>query len=394
MNSLYRVIARTKVFKLNSSFSSFFDKKYFSSNYSSHNNNNYFSKTHTGRRTTSDKESSLNNYESHPEESKSNDDMDSSSQSHNTRRSQVTWLNRYNKLRRYNSREDLELFKHDKEIQFEEQPSNFSELSLAPQLMKNINLMGYDLMTDIQRNVIKLITEGKDVMGCSKTGSGKTIAFLLPIINNLLRKELTHTPNNSISFPVCLVLAPTRELAEQIYVEARKICYNTNIIVSKVYGGVPSNNQVFDLINGVDVLIATPGRLKDLAQQGYLDLSMVSTLIIDEADRMLDMGFIPQIKDIINNFRMPNERQNLFFSATFPNEIKDLARNFMNDFYLVTNSNDDKLVVNENIKHELVQITPEKNENMVLVDLINKLEGNILSKIYLNFCILRKKNGC
>jgi len=254
--------------------------------------------------------------------------------------------------------------------------------------------MGYDLMTDIQRNVIKLITEGKDVMGCSKTGSGKTIAFLLPIINNLLRKELTHTPNNSISFPVCLVLAPTRELAEQIYVEARKICYNTNIIVSKVYGGVPSNNQVFDLINGVDVLIATPGRLKDLAQQGYLDLSMVSTLIIDEADRMLDMGFIPQIKDIINNFRMPNERQNLFFSATFPNEIKDLARNFMNDFYLVTNSNDDKLVVNENIKHELVQITPEKNENMVLVDLINKLEGNILSKIYLNFCILRKKNGC
>jgi|LauGreDrversion4_2_1035121.scaffolds.fasta_scaffold175184_2 hypothetical protein len=122
MNSLYRVIARTKVFKLNSSFSSFFDKKYFSSNYSSHNNNNYFSKTHTGRRTTSDKESSLNNYESHPEESKSNDDMDSSSQSHNTRRSQVTWLNRYNKLRRYNSREDLELFKrHDQKKQLKQE---------------------------------------------------------------------------------------------------------------------------------------------------------------------------------------------------------------------------------------------------------------------------------
>jgi len=282
----------------------------------------------------------------------------------------------------------------NKEIQIEEQPSNFSELDLAPQLMQNLKSMGYDLMTDIQRNVIKLITQGEDVMGCSKTGSGKTIAFLLPIINNLLKKELTHTPNNSISFPVCLVLAPTRELAEQIYIEGRKICYNTDIIVGKVYGGVPMNNQIFSLINGVDVLIATPGRLKDLAQQGYVDLSMVHTLIIDEADRMLDMGFIPQIKDIINSFRMPNERQNLFFSATFPNEIKDLARNFMNDFYLVSNSNNNELVVNENIKHELIQIHHEQNENMQLVDLINKLEGNILSKIYLNFCILREKNGC
>ncbi len=260
--------------------------------------------------------------------------------------------------------------------------------------MQNLKSMGYDLMTDIQRNVIKLITQGEDVMGCSKTGSGKTIAFLLPIINNLFKKELTHTPNNSISFPVCLVLAPTRELAEQIYIEGRKICYNTDIIVGKVYGGVPMNNQICSLINGVDVLIATPGRLKDLAQQGYVDLSMVHTLIIDEADRMLDMGFIPQIKDIINSFRMPNERQNLFFSATFPNEIKDLARNFMNDFYLVSNSNNNELVVNENIKHELIQIHHEQNENMQLVDLINKLEGNILSKIYLNFCILREKNGC
>lgn len=277
----------------------------------------------------------------------------------------------------------------NKPIILEQKATTFKELDLDLKLLTNLNDMNYDLMTDIQKNVIGLIFQGKDVMACSKTGSGKTIAFLLPIVNKLLKSEVTPVPNKSISYPVCLILAPTRELAEQIYTEARKICFKTNIIVGKVYGGVPSGPQINNLNNGVDILIATPGRLMDLTKQGYIDLSHVTNLIIDEADRMLDMGFIPQIKEIISDYGMPstNKRQNLFFSATFPTEIQALARNYMKDYYMVSLSNSDKLTVNENIKQELHELQEGQNENIQLINLIKKLEGNILSKIvfYLRF---------
>jgi ATP-dependent RNA helicase DDX3X len=235
-------------------------------------------------------------------------------------------------------------------------------------------------MTEIQKNVIKLINDGKDVMGCSKTGSGKTIAFLLPIVNKLLSGPVPVIPQQyGVSFPVALVLAPTRELAEQIYTEARKICHKTNLIVSRIYGGVPFPPQLRDIRNGVDIVIATPGRLNDLTKNGHVDLTFTTNLIIDEADRMLDMGFEPQIDEIINAYSMPKtcKRQNLFFSATFPKEVKELARNYMNDHYMISVNNTNEAIVNENIKHKLVRSERGK-ENSTLVNLVKELKGSIL----------------
>ena len=241
--------------------------------------------------------------------------------------------------------------------------------------------MELDEMTEIQKNVIKLINDGKDVMGCSKTGSGKTIAFLLPIVNKLLQNPAPLTPiSHGTSFPVALILAPTRELAEQIYAESRKICHKTNLIVSRVYGGVPFPPQLRDIRNGVDIVIATPGRFNDLTKNNHFDLSRTTNLIIDEADRMLDMGFEPQIDQIINSYNMPKteHRHNLFFSATFAKEVKDLARNYMNEYYMVSVNNTNEAIVNENIKHKLVRVE-RGHENSTLVDLLKELEGSILS---------------
>jgi len=240
-------------------------------------------------------------------------------------------------------------------------------------------------MTEIQKNVIKLINDGKDVMGCSKTGSGKTIAFLLPIVNKLLQNAVPETPfSNETSFPVALILAPTRELAEQIYAESRKICHKTNIIVSRVYGGVPFPPQLRDIRNGVDIVVATPGRFNDLTKNNHFDLSHTTNLIIDEADRMLDMGFEPQIDQIINGYNMPRtkERQNLFFSATFAKEVRDLAKDFMNDYYMVSVNNTNETLVNENIKHKLIR-ADRGGENNTLLELLKELEGSILSIYYL-----------
>ena len=240
-------------------------------------------------------------------------------------------------------------------------------------------------MTEIQKNVINLIDQGKDVMGCSKTGSGKTIAFLLPIINKLLNNDIPHINYDyGVSYPVAIVLAPTRELTEQIYAEARKICYKTNIIVARVYGGVPHAPQLRDLRNGADIIIATPGRLNDFINNSHINLELAQNLIIDEADRMLDMGFEPQINRIIYEYKMPakQNRQNLFFSATFPKEVKELAKNFMNNYYFVSVNNTNEAIANENIKHLLVK-TSRGEESSKLVELIKELKGSILSNFFI-----------
>ena len=279
---------------------------------------------------------------------------------------------------------ELKVFFNDKEISLVHNEKEFSELNLHKQLQSNLKEMLLSEMTEIQKNVIKLIDEGKDVMGCSKTGSGKTIAFLLPIINKLLSNEIPHTPaSHGVSYPVAIVLAPTRELVEQIYAEARKICYKTNIIVTRVYGGVPHAPQLRDLRNGADIIIATPGRLNDFINNSHINLELAQNLIIDEADRMLDMGFEPQINRIIYEYKMPakDKRQNLFFSATFPKEVKELARNFMNNYYFVSVNNNNEAIANENIKHLLVQ-TSKGDETNKLVELIKELKGSILSNFF------------
>ena len=259
-------------------------------------------------------------------------------------------------------------------------------MNLHKQLQANLKEMQLSEMTEIQKNVISLIDQGKDVMGCSKTGSGKTIAFLLPIVNKLLNNEIPHTPAaNGVSFPVAIVLAPTRELTEQIYAEARKICYKTNINVTRVYGGVPHGPQIRELRNGADIIIATPGRLNDFIMNSHIDLKLTHNLIIDEADRMLDMGFEPQINKIIYDYGMPSKenRQNLFFSATFTKEVKELAKNFMNNYYFISVNNNNEAIVNENIKHLLIKAS-KGVENEKIIEIIKELKGSILSKFLLN----------
>jgi superfamily II DNA/RNA helicase len=182
--------------------------------------------------------------------------------------------------------------------------SYFEQLGISDALLNNLNKCGFSAMTPIQKKVIPLIINNQDIMGCSQTGSGKTVSFLAPMRDKLLS---TGPPADKflkfgISAPICLILVPTRELAEQIYKESRKLCYRTGITVAKVYGGVGYDPQKMALEEGCDILVATPGRLIDFIKKGNIKLNEIKHLIIDEADRILDMGFEDQLKSIIYEF--------------------------------------------------------------------------------------------
>ena len=179
----------------------------------------------------------------------------------------------------------------------------FSELGLHKSLLSNFTKMNFEQMTPIQKNVIPLITPGSDVMACSQTGSGKTIAFLAPIVNKMLNDgppivEMENFP----SAPVALILIPTRELAEQIFREGRKLLHQTGIHITKVYGGVAHDTQIRELREGTDILVATPGRLIDFLNSKLITLKAVKYLILDEADRILDLGFSDQLNSITFNY--------------------------------------------------------------------------------------------
>ena len=185
---------------------------------------------------------------------------------------------------------------------------------------------------------MSIIANGRDLMACAQTGSGKTAAFLVPILNLIFSQG--HVANYVLInkrkklLPQSLVLAPTRELALQIYEEARKFAYRSRVRPCVVYGGADIKNQMRDLDMGCHILVATPGRLVDLHERGKIGLEHVTYLVLDEADRMLDMGFEPQIRDIVERRDMPGIglRQTMMFSATFPKEIQMLARDFLNNY--------------------------------------------------------------
>jgi len=233
-------------------------------------------------------------------------------------------------------------------------------------------------MTPIQREVIKFIRDGKDVMGCSQTGSGKTIAFLLPIMSRILT-EIPFPLVNNPPTPRLLILIPTRELAEQIWTEARKLVKDTGIIVNKIYGGVPHDEQLEKIYSGCDILVATPGRLLDFVKSNNLTLKNVKYLIMDEADRMLDMGFQPQLMKIaFGTDLMPKEmRQNLLFSATFTEEIKNISKNFMNNDYYFIQTLFEKNP-SKNIKQELYYAS-ESEKIDKLHGILKGTSGSIIS---------------
>ncbi|HYB53457.1 MAG TPA: DEAD/DEAH box helicase [Thermoanaerobaculia bacterium] len=201
----------------------------------------------------------------------------------------------------------------------------FSEFKLHPDLLKGVREMGFHRPTPIQRDAIPAALEGRDVLACAMTGSGKTAAFLLPILNRLMGRKRGATR--------ALILTPTRELAAQIDEHARALAMHTPLSSAAVFGGVGMGPQEHAFRMGVDVVVATPGRLLDHFRFPYARLEGLEVLVLDEADRMLDMGFLPDIRRVLKH--LPAKRQTLFFSATMPPPIVDLAREMLKNPFTV-----------------------------------------------------------
>jgi ATP-dependent RNA helicase RhlE len=228
----------------------------------------------------------------------------------------------------------------------------FEELTSSDGLLRAIDALGWTHPTPIQDIAIPPVREGRDVVGIAQTGTGKTGAFLIPTLERQEDRDGLHT----------LVVCPTRELAQQVAEDARDLTAYLELFVGEVYGGVPYEPQIRDLRAGFDVLVATPGRLIDLVEKGHADLSEVDVLILDEADRMLDMGFRPQIEKILE--RIPRERQTLLFSATMPNGVHALATRIQEDPVWVEVTPD--IAAAETVEQVVYTVKPDKKVDLLL----------------------------
>lgn len=200
----------------------------------------------------------------------------------------------------------------------------FSDYNISPKIKEQLEVMGFRKPTDIQFKSIKHILEGEDVMAVAQTGTGKTGAFAIPVIDKLETRK-----NKSYKGVRCLVMVPTRELAKQIAGVFQEIGKRTSVKTFGLFGGVEQEQQIRTLNNGIDVLVSTPGRMFDLIAQGHLDISKLEFLVLDEADLMLDLGFMKDIQDVMKH--IPNKRQTLFFTATISKKIKTLAYSVVRD---------------------------------------------------------------
>lgn len=264
---------------------------------------------------------------------------------------------------------------------------NFDALGLAAPLLQAINDTGYTTPTPIQAKAIPLALQGLDLMAGAQTGTGKTAAFSLPVLQKLL--PFANTSTSPAKHPIrALVLTPTRELAIQVEESVKVYAKHTPLSSLVVYGGVDIKSQTPALKKGVEVLVATPGRLLDHIEQKTLSLSQVQILVLDEADRMLDMGFMPDLKRILA--LLPKQRQNLMFSATFSNEIKKLADDFLTNPTLIEVARSN--ATNDNVSQQaysvsatqkqafLVQLLKEAEANQVIVFTKTKLTASKLAR--------------
>lgn len=262
---------------------------------------------------------------------------------------------------------------------------SFADSSLGKIIMDNIALCHYNKPTPVQKYAIPIIKGERDLMACAQTGSGKTAAFLIPIMSRIFYNGPFDT-NQSFGGrrkqqPIALVLAPTRELASQIYDEARKLSYRSCIRPCVVYGGADVGTQMRDVDRGCHLLVATPGRLVDMVQRGKIGLEAIRFLVLDEADRMLDMGFEPQIREIVEKNYMPSttDRQTLMFSATFPKEIQILARDFLSDYVFLAVGRVGS--TSENITQKVVWVD-ENDKRSFLLDLLNASGPDSLTLVF------------
>lgn len=258
---------------------------------------------------------------------------------------------------------------------------SFDDVELPKILMSNISLARYTKPTPIQKYSMPIILAQRDLMACAQTGSGKTAAFLFPMIARILQDGPNEMIVDGNSFsarrkavPASLVLAPTRELATQIFNEARKFTYKSGLRIVVVYGGSDIRQQLRELDRGCDILVATPGRLVDLMERGKVTLRGIRYLCLDEADRMLDMGFEPQIRRIVEQEDMPQtgDRQTLMFSATFPKPIQHLAADFLDQYVMVTVGRIGSTTESITQRIEYIE-EPEKRD--FLVGLLNHIQG-------------------
>jgi len=255
----------------------------------------------------------------------------------------------------------------------------FEQYRIAEEIKRSLEEQGFKRPTDIQYKAIPSILKGDDVLAIAQTGTGKTAAFAIPVIQLLHQQSRSRTKGEV----KCLVMVPTRELAIQISDVFKQLGKYTRVDIMGLFGGVEQEAQIKKLDKGVDVLIATPGRMFDLISQGHLDLSHVQTLILDEADHMLDLGFIRDIRDVIKH--LPRNHQTLFFSATIDEEIKDLAYSIVRNPIRIQISPDDP--VSKNVSHSvafvgmddkrffLERLVKEFPENKILVFVRTKVRA-------------------
>ena len=240
--------------------------------------------------------------------------------------------------------------------------SNFESLGLSEQLLESVKKEGYTVPTPVQEQAIPLLLKGRDVLGVAQTGTGKTAAFALPVLQIMAREKIQGRRNIRT-----LVLTPTRELAAQINERFAAYSGKLSIYHQVIFGGVSQKPQVKSLRRGIDILVATPGRLLDLIDQGFVDLGSVEFFVLDEADRMLDMGFIRDIRKVLK--LLPKKRQNLLFSATMPSSIADLASSFLNDAVMIDLSPEEITV--ERIDQSVMFVQKQDKINLI-IDIVNE----------------------
>jgi ATP-dependent RNA helicase RhlE len=251
----------------------------------------------------------------------------------------------------------------------------FVDFGLHPDIVRAVLAMGYETPTPIQAKAIPVVMTGRDVMGAAQTGTGKTAGFALPILHRLM--PLSNPSPSPARHPVrALILAPTRELADQIYVNFREYAKFTPLRVTCVYGGVDIKPQLAEVRKGIEVLIATPGRLLDHVEQKTVRLDQASILVLDEADRMLDMGFLPDISRILN--LLPKERQSLMFSATFSEDIKKLSQRFLTNPLLIEVARRNQ--TNDNVAQQVYRVESAEAKRHAVAQLVRdrKLEQVIV----------------
>ena len=252
----------------------------------------------------------------------------------------------------------------------------------------NIESMKFQKLTPIQTSVIPIILKGSDLMGCAQTGSGKTVAFMLPVINKLLLSIPKKPSLKKTSYPQVLVLVPTRELVDQIFRVTRLLTANTGLSIVSLYGGVGHEEQIKDLKSGADILISTTGRILDFLQSKIVILEQLDFMIIDEADRLLEMGFEKQLNEILTH--IPSKIQILLFSATFSKEIRATAYGLLKENFIIASPNINDNDFNKNID-QYFEYVEERDKLQKLHSILQESEGSVIGIFLIKFFLIEKR---